>query len=255
MIIDGSPGIGCPVIASVAGASMALVVTEPTLSGAHDLKRVCELTSHFDVPTFVCVNKRDLNSGMADPIEAEANRAGTPVLGQVRYDGCPLRLKDVESKCRDVLLRPGPQELPAGFGLTGEVPRVHGWEAMSGGFFMDSNGAKVSDPLLDDQSLYWDGPGGLVVVAGCAHAGIVNTLERVLEITGKDRVRAVVGGLHLVSASEERIGRTIDAFRRLGVERVGVGHCTGLRAMRRFFDAFEAKCFLCSVGTNVSFGV
>jgi len=112
---------------------------------------------------------------------------------------------------------------------------------------------KVRDALLDDQSLFWDSPDGLVVVAGCAHSGIVNTLERVSELTGKHRLRAVVGGLHLVSASEERIRMTIDAFRRFGVERIGLGHCTGFQAIRRFFDVLEDRRFLCSVGTRVTF--
>ena len=86
IIIDGSPVIGCPVIASVAGSSLVLVVTEPTLSGIHDLGRVCQLTAHFRVPTIVCVNKHDLNAEMSSRIESEAERNGAKVLGHVRYD-------------------------------------------------------------------------------------------------------------------------------------------------------------------------
>ena len=63
IIVDGPPGIGCPVIASVTGASLVLVVTEPTVSGEHDLERVLSLTRHFDIPAAVCVNKWDLNAG------------------------------------------------------------------------------------------------------------------------------------------------------------------------------------------------
>ena len=168
--------------------------------------------------------------------------------------GCPLRLGDIQWRCAGVLLDHEPQQLPSGFGLTGEVPRVHDWERPGDGYFVDCDGTKIKDILLDDQSLFWDGPDGLVVIAGCAHAGIVNTLERVSELTGKHRVLAVVGGLHLVSASEERIRRTIDAFRRFGVERIGLGHCTGFHAMRRFFDVLGDRCFLCPVGTRATFG-
>ena len=85
ILIDGPPGIGCAVIASVSGTSQVLVVTEPTLSGAHDLARVLKLTSHFRIPTAVCVNKWDLNAEMTDRIEAEARRAGTTIAGRVRY--------------------------------------------------------------------------------------------------------------------------------------------------------------------------
>jgi MinD superfamily P-loop ATPase len=86
VIVDGPPGIGCPVIASVTGASQLLVVTEPTVSGEHDLARVLSLARHFGVPAAVCVNKWDLNPDMADRIEAGARAAGATIAGRVRYD-------------------------------------------------------------------------------------------------------------------------------------------------------------------------
>jgi MinD superfamily P-loop ATPase len=86
ILVDGPPGVGCAVIASVSGASLVLVVTEPTLSGAHDMARVLELTRHFNIPTAVCVNKWDLNAEMTERIESEARRAGAAIAGRVRYD-------------------------------------------------------------------------------------------------------------------------------------------------------------------------
>jgi MinD superfamily P-loop ATPase len=86
ILIDGPPGIGCAVIASLAGAARVLVVTEPTLSGEHDLGRVLELTRHFGLSTLVCVNKWDLNPDMAARIEAGAVTAGANVAGRVSYD-------------------------------------------------------------------------------------------------------------------------------------------------------------------------
>ena len=86
ILVDGPPGIGCAVIASVSGASQVVVITEPTLSGTHDMMRVLELTRHFNIPTVVCVNKWDLNADMTERIEAEACRAGASVAGRVRYD-------------------------------------------------------------------------------------------------------------------------------------------------------------------------
>jgi len=86
VIVDGPPGIGCPVIASVTGASMVLVVTEPTLSGEHDLERVVSLARHFGIPAAVSVNKWDLNAEMAERIEQTARDAGASVVGRVRYD-------------------------------------------------------------------------------------------------------------------------------------------------------------------------
>jgi len=86
VLIDGSPGIGCPVIASVTGADLVLVVTEPTPSGLHDLERVAALTRHFRIPTLVCVNKWDLNPEVCQRIEASARQMGLGLAGKVRYD-------------------------------------------------------------------------------------------------------------------------------------------------------------------------
>jgi MinD superfamily P-loop ATPase len=86
LICDGPPGIGCPVIASISGARMVLVVTEPTLSGLHDLRRVVQLCRHLNIKTGVCINKADINADVADQIEAEAATLGVLVLGRIRYD-------------------------------------------------------------------------------------------------------------------------------------------------------------------------
>lgn len=86
ILVDGPPGVGCPVIAAISGATQVLVVTEPTLSGLHDLERVLELTRHFGLPAAVCVNKWDINPELTDRIEATAARLGARAVGRVRYD-------------------------------------------------------------------------------------------------------------------------------------------------------------------------
>ena len=86
IISDGPPGIGCPVIASLSGVSLAVVITEPTVSGLHDLQRLLALARHFSVPTAVCVNKWDINPQQTERIEAAAHAAGAEILGRIRYD-------------------------------------------------------------------------------------------------------------------------------------------------------------------------
>jgi MinD superfamily P-loop ATPase len=86
ILVDGPPGIGCPVISSITGADAVLVVTEPSVSGAHDLDRVLSLTRHFRIPAAVCVNRWDLDAGTTQQIEDEARSKGAAVMGRVRYD-------------------------------------------------------------------------------------------------------------------------------------------------------------------------
>jgi MinD superfamily P-loop ATPase len=86
VLVDGPPGIGCPVIASVTGASLILAVTEPTVAGEHDLERVLSLARHFSIPADVCVNKWDLNAEVTARIENRAYQAGARVVGRIRYD-------------------------------------------------------------------------------------------------------------------------------------------------------------------------
>ncbi len=86
IITDGPPGIGCPVIASIGGATALVIVVEPTVSGIHDMERVVQLAAHFKVPGMVCVNKFDLNLEMTEAIEQLARQHNVTVLGRVSFD-------------------------------------------------------------------------------------------------------------------------------------------------------------------------
>jgi len=86
LITDGPPGIGCPVIASIGGATALLIVTEPTVSGKHDMERVVDLANHFKVPSMICVNKYDLNPEQTKAIEDSAKEKGVAVLGRIPFD-------------------------------------------------------------------------------------------------------------------------------------------------------------------------
>jgi MinD superfamily P-loop ATPase len=86
LITDGPPGVGCPVIASVGGASAVLIVAEPTVSGLHDMERVAQLAAHFKVPVLVCVNKFDLNFDQTESIEKLAKENSITTVGRVPFD-------------------------------------------------------------------------------------------------------------------------------------------------------------------------
>lgn len=89
IIIDGPPGTGCPVLATITGADLALIVTEPSLSGMHDLQRVLQVTEHFDIPAIVCINKYDINEKNTGTIEAFCNEREIEVAGKLPYDPTP----------------------------------------------------------------------------------------------------------------------------------------------------------------------
>lgn len=86
VIIDGPPGIGCPVMAAITGVDLVLAVTEPTLSGLHDLERVCDIAGHFNIPVAVCINKCDINPTTSERIEAMCRNRNIPVVGKLPYD-------------------------------------------------------------------------------------------------------------------------------------------------------------------------
>ena len=96
-IIDGSPGLGCPVISSLTGATMALITTEPTVSGLHDLERIMKLTIHFGIPSCVCVTKADLNPKMTDRLEKVTEHYGSEFVGTIAYDTTATRAQ-IESR-------------------------------------------------------------------------------------------------------------------------------------------------------------
>ena len=143
-------------------------------------------------------------------------------------------------------------EIMEGVFDTGEIPRATTYEDTGGAFFLDAEGTRP-DPLVDDQALVIDLGRSVIVLLGCAHSGVVNTLEHVRHLTGEKPVSAVIGGLHLGSASEERIQQTIARLRAAQLEILAPAHCTGLPATAKLWQAFEDICRPAGVGTVFEF--
>lgn len=120
----------------------------------------------------------------------------------------------------------GPVNLTPGVGLTGSIPRRTDFEDSGGPFFLDAHGRRP-DLIEDDQAVWIDTDKGVVVCVGCCHAGLINTLLYVGELSGGKPIRAVVGGLHLGAASPERLDRTVRLLREMALEIVVPCHCTG----------------------------
>ena len=173
--------------------------------------------------------------------------------GRIRTVGmAETSLRAVHEAGDSVVWTTKPTEVLEGIFVTGEIPRQNGFEDTGGRFFLDEACAQP-DPLMDDQALFFDTPEGLVAILGCGHAGVVNTLEYIQQITNGRPIYALLGGMHLLTAGPERMAKTIETFRRLRIQRIAPAHCTGISAVAQLWAAFPGRCSPCAVGTNMTF--
>jgi len=130
------------------------------------------------------------------------------------------------------------------------VPRRNDFETTGGAFFRDE-ACRQPDELVDDQAAFLESPSGTVVILGCAHAGIVNTLRYVRELAPGRPIHTVIGGTHLAAAGPERMDRTVEALKELDVRRIWPLHCTGFAAAARLWEALPGRVSVCPVGSVV----
>lgn len=167
--------------------------------------------------------------------------------------GSPLQDEDsLKSRVRHLVWTDKTTEIVEGIWVTGPIPRQHPLEDTGGRFWSGENQATL-DTLPDDQALFAATPQGWVVILGCAHAGVINTLNYIASFTGTDRFAAVIGGMHLLKASELRIQATLDCLKHYDVQLIGANHCTGLKAITAFWQELRDRCLDCRVGTRLNF--
>jgi 7,8-dihydropterin-6-yl-methyl-4-(beta-D-ribofuranosyl)aminobenzene 5'-phosphate synthase len=165
--------------------------------------------------------------------------------------GSPLQDEQtLKKQVRRLIWTEKPTEVVAGVWVTGTIPRRHPLEDTGGLFWCSPNQTDI-DPILDDQALFMETPRGLVVILGCAHAGAINTLDYIADITGASTFYAVLGGMHLLQASTERIHATLECLKRYDVQLIGANHCTGLKAMIALWHKLGDRCVDCRTGTQL----
>jgi 7,8-dihydropterin-6-yl-methyl-4-(beta-D-ribofuranosyl)aminobenzene 5'-phosphate synthase len=169
-----------------------------------------------------------------------------------KYNGVPFSRWDLESRARFSLHRE-PVRLAENLTTIGEVPMVTDFEVAEPAFHVQEGDGLRHDTLPDDLALAVETDKGLVVVLGCAHRGMINTILRAREITGEMRVHAVLGGTHLYPKNRDQVFRTIKALKDLGVGRIGVSHCTGVTAAMELSSAFGDQFFFNNSGNRVVF--
>ena len=148
-----------------------------------------------------------------------------------RAIGAPMTdLDALRSRVRQLIANREPVEIRSGLWLSGEIPRRHALEDTGGPFYRDAACTEI-DTLPDDQALIIDTPLGLVVVLGCGHSGLINTLDYVQTLVPGRPIHAVLGGTHLLRATAERLDFTVQALAGFEVDYLAPNHCTGLAAM------------------------
>ncbi len=168
-----------------------------------------------------------------------------------RYIGIPFQRHELESLGATFNLTAKPVRITDSIMTTGQIPMVTDFEDIDAALFVKEDTGWQPDPLLDDQALIIDTGDGLVVILGCAHRGIINTLYHARQLTGREAIHTVIGGSHLVNASEERLWQTIAALRELDVRRLGLCHCTDLPAASLLAQEFGESFFFNKAGTII----
>ena len=169
-----------------------------------------------------------------------------------RYIGMPFKRDELESMGADFQLTSEPVWLSENVVTSGEIPMITDFETIDPGLCVRVNGEVVPDPLRDDQAVFVKTEPGLLVVLGCAHRGIINTLHHARNITGVDKIHCVIGGTHLLRASELQMEMTVATLRDFGVQRLGVSHCTGMPAAMRLAQEFGPGFFFNNSGSAVA---
>jgi 7,8-dihydropterin-6-yl-methyl-4-(beta-D-ribofuranosyl)aminobenzene 5'-phosphate synthase len=159
----------------------------------------------------------------------------------------PASREDLERAGAVFELSAGFRMVAPGFFLTGKVPRVTDFETGDQGLYCDCTGQEL-DNTPDDQSLVLETEKGLILVLGCCHAGLINTLEHVAYMTGRRDIYAVIGGTHLGFSCQEQITKTITALRHFGIKKLAASHCTGFAASARLSREFPKEFQLAMVG-------
>ncbi len=136
--------------------------------------------------------------------------------------------------------------------LSGTIPRIHKVETGDPNLLsLTGENKEITDPLHDDASLYIKTPKGLVILLGCAHAGLLNIIDHALEVTGETKVHMILGGTHLKFCSDEQMSATLDRLEELNIDKIGTSHCTGLRGARMLAERFGERFFSASVGVEI----
>ncbi len=168
-----------------------------------------------------------------------------------QFVGIPYKKRYLESLGANFIFNKDFVEVEKGVYLTGEVPRNSPFEKPDPMLFTEIDGKMALDVFPDDQSLILRTRRGLVLVLGCAHSGMINIINHVIQKTGKKKFYAILGGTHLDFLTPEQMKASVKALEKVDVEKIGVCHCTGMRAAFRLQQEFGDRFFYGHVGSSL----
>jgi len=168
-----------------------------------------------------------------------------------RYIGIPFKKSDLESMGAHFNLNACPIQVAENVITTGEIPMVTSFEEVDQTMWVKEGSVWKSDAIKDDLALICKTGAGLVIISGCAHRGIINTLFHAQQITGVKRIYMVIGGSHLAGVSEERLWQTIAALKELDIQKLGLCHCTDLPVAGILAGEFGERFFFNRAGSMI----
>lgn len=169
-----------------------------------------------------------------------------------RYAGIPHVKEDLETLGASFNLVREPFKIGDEIMTTGEIEMTNDYETIDDRLYSKKGDKFIPDPMADDLALIIRTSEGLVLITGCAHRGIVNTVHHVQKLTKGEYIHTIIGGTHLMVASPERIEKTVRELKGLGLQRLCVSHCTGFNASAVLAREFGDVFFLNNAGTQVS---
>ncbi len=174
---------------------------------------------------------------------------------QIQKEEFPISRQHIQRTVRNLYETKEPAVVCNGVMVTGEIPRRNDFEdtGVQGSVFLDES-LKTPDPIWDDQALFFRVPEGVVILLGCGHAGVINTIDYVCELLGVNKIHAVIGGTHLVGASPHRMQKTIEALQKYDIQKIMLMHCTGIESYVKLANAFPDRCSWPGSGTRIQFG-
>jgi len=221
-----------------------------------DLKRIEAVVlshGHYDhsggLQSLLQANKNFTLYGHPDVFSPKVKKNN----GNYKYIGIPMDQSEFENRGVVMKLSREPMKIAPGIMTSGEIALTNDFEDVESGFFLKKENEITRDTLADDQCLILETAKGLVVLLGCSHRGVINTLQHVAGLKGRARIHAIIGGLHLGKASVGKLSKIIDRLKEFDLEMVGVGHCTGPRAFLALANEFKDRVFLNTVGSVFEF--